>query len=238
MNTKGKNDDLRGARLKEATDSKDKKTKMFSMEEMMKMDATMDATTKRKKQQKNETAGYKLFPAKAYWRPLKRNEKTVEETTNPTFLTTCGPTTAAKDADVDCFEHNYDEHVDIPMVAATTRKVRPNRAGHIVGEKEKVDGHWVPKYDTSIRKKGMVNPKFKEKHKLSLKPLPYEIVDMFLPLHRKGKGISPNNKKKGQNPLPSFCGEFQTICDWKNLKAGKKHGTYYPDFVDFTPRFC
>ena len=111
---------------------------MFSMEEMMKMDATMDATTKRRKKQKNKTVGYKLFPAKAYWRPLKRNEKTVEETTNPTLLITCGPTTAAKDADVDCFEHNYDEHVDIPMVAATTRKVRRNKAGHIncMGERK------------------------------------------------------------------------------------------------------
>lgn len=29
MNTKGKNDDLRGARLKEATDSKDKKRRCF-----------------------------------------------------------------------------------------------------------------------------------------------------------------------------------------------------------------
>ena len=107
----------------------------------------------------------------------------------------------------------------------------------IVWEKEKVDGHRVPKYDTSIRKKGMVNPKFKEKHKLSLKPLPYEMVDMFLPLHRKGKGIYFSKQQKERTESTAFfCGEFQTICDWKNLKAGKKHGTYYPDFVDFTPK--
>ena len=63
---------------------------------------------------------------------------------------------------------------------------------------------------------------------------------MFLPLHRKGKGLFPVEDDGPTNTkVPKWRGDFQTVCDWTNLKAdlagAGPHGGYYRDFVKFTP---
>lgn len=101
-----------------------------------------------------------------------------------------------------------------------------------------MNGKKVLEYDTTTRTKGCVNPKFKKKHKLSSKSLPHEIADVFLPLHRKGKGLFP---VENDGPTNTKIPDFQTVCDWTNLKADLAgaglHGGYYyyTDFVEFTP---
>mmetsp|Transcript_10595 Transcript_10595/g.12010 ORF Transcript_10595/g.12010 Transcript_10595/m.12010 type:complete len:341 (-) Transcript_10595:756-1778(-) len=82
-----------------------------------------------------------------------------------------------------------------------------------------------------------VDPGFMKKHDISSRSLPHEIVDAFMPLHKqRGRSLFPNG---GEKKAPNFRGDFETICIWTNAKAklagAGPGGSYYPDFVDFTP---
>ena len=194
----------------------------------------------KKKKAPNTTAGLKSFPQTAYWRELVANKEVEQEPTNPTFINARGPTTQERDANVTVPKHSFAERFDIPLFTGRTKKIRRSRNGRIVWKKELVNDKRVPEYDTTTRTKGCVNPKFKKKHKLSSKSLPHEIADVFLPLHRKGKGLFPLEDDGPTNTkVPKWRGDIQTVCDWTNLKAdlagAGPHGGYYRDFVKFTP---
>ena len=100
------------------------------------------------------------------------------------------------------------------------------------------NGKRVPVYEEVIRKKGIVDPNFMMKHKISSQSLPHKIVEVFMPLNKqRGRGLFPTGENK---KAPKFRGDFETICIWTNAKAhlagaGKGGSYYYPDFVDFTP---
>ena len=91
------------------------------------------------------------------------------------------------------------------MFAGRIKRIRRNRQGRIVWKKESVNGKKVPQYDTRTRTKGCVNPKFKKKDKKLLsKLLPHEIADIFLPLHRKGKGLFPLDDEPTNSKVPKW----------------------------------
>ena len=99
------------------------------------------------------------------------------------------------------------------------------------------NGKRVPVHEEVIQKKGIVDPKFMMKHKISSWSLPHEIVEVFMPLNKqRGLGLFPAGENK---KAPKFRGDFETICIWTNEKAhlagAGPGGSYYPDFVDFTP---
>ena len=119
---------------------------------------------------------------------------------------------------------------------ATDEKHRRGRNNKLL-YKRGVDGKRIPVIDKVPREKGVVDPEFMKKNKLSSRSKPHEIMDVFMPLHKqKGKGLFPSTPDQKS---PSFTGDFKTICIWTNAKAKLARagpgGSYYPDFVDFTP---
>ena len=194
------------------------------------------STEKVAKTKTNTTSGLKTFPPTAWWRPLVPNEERVDEPLNPSFQSSRAPTVEARDTEKDFIKHNFDEQFDIPVFMATDEKHRRGRNNKLLYRI--VDGKRIPVIDKVPREKGVVDPEFMKKHKLSSRSKPHEIMDVFMPLHKqKGKGLFPSTPDQKS---PSFTGDFETISIWTNAKAklaraGKGY-SYYPDFVDFTPQ--
>jgi hypothetical protein len=98
-------------------------------------------------------------------RPLIPNDEAVVEPQNPSFNNKVRPPTVEqRDAGKFFAKHNFDEQFDIPMYA-TTDKAHQQRRGR--DQYVIKNGKRVPVYEEVIRKKGIVDPNFMKKHKIS-----------------------------------------------------------------------
>ena len=207
--------------------------------------------TKKKATAKNTTSGLKLFPTTAWWRPLIPNEEVIVDPENPSFNNKVRPPTVEqRDVGKVFGKHNFDEEFDIPLFATTDQahQQRRERDAHVMKNGKRVPVYLctcvpvylctcVPVYKQVLQKKGIVDPDFMKKHDILSQSLPHKIVEVFMPLNKqRGCGLFP---KGGEKKALNFRGDFETICIWTNAKAklagAGPGGSYYPDFVDFTP---
>jgi len=146
-------------------------------------------------------------------------EDSVDEPENPSFKKARAPTIDVKDGEFIPVKHNFGEKFVRPIFTGEQKEVLFNRRG-----KPLKDKHGHRQFQTTARKKGMIDPAVKKKYQLNEHSRPEEFVEMLLP--RK-----PN--KIGNTEHISF----SQIAHWTDLKAthanAGKGGVYYQDYEPF-----
>jgi hypothetical protein len=129
-----------------------------------------------------------------------------KKTSTISFNLARAPTVPEDEADnVTVKKWNFAEKFERPGFLGRYPKLVKMRNG-----RQKMDANGLPVSEFAVREKGMPDPEFVKKHKLSVNSTPTEFIEVFVPFY-----LNPyNGKPKKDRVYPSI----QTWTEWTNKK--------------------
>ena len=229
LSVKGLKEELQ-ARLKQAMKDKvpvaiGNNSKLLPKKKKNKIATKVNATKVNAMKKKSTTTYVKDFPEGCYWRPLLPSS-TAAEPANPTFKLARAPTVPEDEAANVTVKWDFAEKFARPVFLGRYKRLVMQRNG-----RQKMDTSGLPLTESVLRKKGMPDPEFVKKHRLSVESTPTEFVEVFIPYF-----LNPyNGKPKANRVYPSI----QTWTEWTNKKAmlacaGAEGAIYEKDWHPFT----